>query len=67
LILIKEIIKKLLKGKKMKVETLIKIIKLELKNASKNELLEVIHVLNEIYKEKKKREKIRIPTVLKST
>jgi len=47
----------------MKIKTLIKIIKLELKDASKNELLEVIHVLNEIYKERKKREKSRVPTV----
>ncbi|MFW9930374.1 MAG: hypothetical protein ACFFD1_13340 [Candidatus Thorarchaeota archaeon] len=46
----------------MKIETLIKIIKLELKDVPKNELLEVIHVLNEIYKERIKRAKNAIPS-----
>ena len=49
----------------MKIETLIKIIKLELKKASKNELLEVIHVLNEIYKKKRNRDKNHTRTYLK--
>jgi hypothetical protein len=47
----------------MKIETLIKILKLELRDVSKNELLEVIHVLNEIYKERIKRAKKRIPSI----
>jgi len=46
----------------MKIKTLIRIIEIELKDASKNQLLEVIHALNEIYKNKRRefnQEKIR--------
>jgi len=40
----------------MKLQTLVKILKIELERASKNEILEIIHELNEIYKKRFRKE-----------